>query len=250
MSRVLRRGMSGNDVRAVQHFLLGLGFLGGPVQSAGLADGAFGPLTEEAVRRFQSARGLRSDGVVGPVTLGMMMQGGLAVLVDTNEDWPPEPPNFKAPSNNEMRMRRWGRFEYRDLNNRAGEIEILGDWEATHIVDVHCPVFNKRVRLHRDVADDYVAFMQAIIADGKRDLLLTHEGAFYPRFIRGSRSILSNHSWGTAFDVNYEWNQLGHIPAYRHQLGSVRELVPLGVEHGWYWGGWFGRRDGMHFEHV
>lgn len=69
-----------------------------------------------------------------------------------------------------------------------------------------------------------------------------------PRFVRGSRTTLSNHSWGTAFDINYAWNCLGALPALRGEKGSVRELVPIAHRHGFYWGGHFSRRDGMHFE--
>ena len=50
-------------VRAVQRRLRELGQRPGPV------DGLFGPLTEAAVERFQQARDLASDGIVGPRTL-------------------------------------------------------------------------------------------------------------------------------------------------------------------------------------
>lgn len=59
----------------------------------------------------------------------------------------------------------------------------------------------------------------------------------------------SNHAWGTAFDINVPWNGLGATPALVGARGSVRKLVPLANEHGFYWGGHFnGRPDGMHFE--
>jgi hypothetical protein len=50
------------------------------------------------------------------------------------------------------------------------------------------------------------------------------------------------------FDVNFEWNRMGTVPALRGDKGSVRERVPIANEHGFYWGGHFSRRDGMHFE--
>jgi hypothetical protein len=71
---------------------------------------------------------------------------------------------------------------------------------------------------------------------------------FFARFVRGSRSTLSNHSKGSAFDINAGYNGLGRVPAPIGATGSVRELVPLAVRFGFYWGGWFSRGDGMHFE--
>lgn len=58
--RLLRRGDVGPDVRALQS-RLGID-----------ADGAFGALTEEAVRRFQQAHGLAADGIAGPLTLARL----------------------------------------------------------------------------------------------------------------------------------------------------------------------------------
>ena len=47
--------------RVIQHLLRHHGF-------AVVVDGAYGPRTEQAVRAFQAARGLRVDGAVGPRT--------------------------------------------------------------------------------------------------------------------------------------------------------------------------------------
>ena len=61
-SRLLRRGTSGSDVAELQGFLNLQGHEAGPV------DGAFGSLTDLAVRAFQRDRGLNADGVVGAQT--------------------------------------------------------------------------------------------------------------------------------------------------------------------------------------
>lgn len=52
---------TGEDVRDVQRELAVRGLLVEP-------DGAFGPLTDAAVRRYQASRGLDDDGIVGPLT--------------------------------------------------------------------------------------------------------------------------------------------------------------------------------------
>ena len=36
-----------------------------------------------------------------------------------------------------------------------------------------------------------------------------YAGANAPRFIRGSKTVLGNHAFGTAFDINTAWNALG-----------------------------------------
>jgi hypothetical protein len=65
--RMIRLGDSRPDlVRTVQARLAAAGFDPGPV------DGKFGPRTLAAVQRFQTARGLIVDGIVGPQTWGAL----------------------------------------------------------------------------------------------------------------------------------------------------------------------------------
>ena len=59
---LLRYGSRGESVRQVQSRLNKLGYW------CGTADGIFGVNTQSAVRRFQSAKGLSVDGIVGPKT--------------------------------------------------------------------------------------------------------------------------------------------------------------------------------------
>ena len=59
---VLRKGDKGEDVRGLQERLNDLGY------DCGLADGAFGTRTKNAVVRFQTDHGLDPDGVVGSRT--------------------------------------------------------------------------------------------------------------------------------------------------------------------------------------
>lgn len=65
---VLDRNEKGRDVRALQEQLGKLGYTDGHGKPLA-ADGHFGPRTEEAVRKFQQAHGLKPDGDAGPLTL-------------------------------------------------------------------------------------------------------------------------------------------------------------------------------------
>lgn len=68
--RVLKKGMSGEDVRNLQILLIGKSYL-----TVNGADGNFGPKTESAVKEFQTANGLTDDGKVGPNTWNKLING-------------------------------------------------------------------------------------------------------------------------------------------------------------------------------
>jgi len=65
--RILKTGLSGEDVSALQTTLCSLGYL-----MPGKADGIFGSLTMSAVVELQRKHGLSCDGIVGPATLAAM----------------------------------------------------------------------------------------------------------------------------------------------------------------------------------
>ncbi|MDQ3677938.1 MAG: peptidoglycan-binding protein [Actinomycetota bacterium] len=64
----LGRGSEGQAVTDLQEMLIELRFKPGEV------DGVFGPLTESAVKLFQTSVDTESDGVVGPLTLERLNQ--------------------------------------------------------------------------------------------------------------------------------------------------------------------------------
>ena len=66
---VVREGDSGVFVKQVQS-VVGVS-----------VDGAFGPLTEAAVKSWQSANGLTADGVIGPATWAVMFPAPVAAPV-------------------------------------------------------------------------------------------------------------------------------------------------------------------------
>jgi hypothetical protein len=82
-STTLRQGSTGNCVKYLQWALNQLSYISPKLQ----VDGQFGPMTNSAVRTFQSRVGIGVDGVVGPQTWGKLDQ-----LVPPNSSTPPPPP--------------------------------------------------------------------------------------------------------------------------------------------------------------
>ena len=64
----LKPGDTGSQVKILQQALNSLNY------SVGKPDGVYGPATQLAVEKFQLAKGLAEDGVVGPETLAKLQQ--------------------------------------------------------------------------------------------------------------------------------------------------------------------------------
>lgn len=256
---ILREGSRGKDVERWQQFLVGQHHL------RGTADGIFGPMTAEATRRFQKAHRLAADGVVGPRTLGMALtlgyDPGLEDKVDPATSTILTGESSLKPVTEARRKKLFGEFDYEPAPTRGNPEKILitDGWDRTNIKTVSIPqlkgisVFGKpssgRMRFHTKAAEQLKALWAAWEAEGLLPLILSYDGSYTPRFIRGSQTHLSNHAYGSAFDINAYWNRLGTVPALLGEKGSVRELAAIANEHGFYWGGHFkARPDGMHFE--
>lgn len=67
-AQTLNPGDTGPQVKKLQQALAAAGF------SPGKPDGVYGPTTKVAVERFQVAKGLAEDGVVGPATLAALQK--------------------------------------------------------------------------------------------------------------------------------------------------------------------------------
>jgi len=257
MLQILRRGSTGPDVDRWQTFLRGLS-----QNSSVIVNGTFDIVTELETKSFQSRKGLVPDGTVGPKTMSIAIQAGYPLMDDPTLDingpnWPPRP--AVGPLSHTDREKLFGRFSYvasPTMGNPEG-ITITGDWLNKSITNVSVsqlrgtPGFPKSgiVSIHVAISQQFLNLFKAWDDAGLTYLIVTWGGSWAPRFIRGSRTVLSNHAWATAFDINVQWNQLGIQPALRGATGSTRELVDIAYEHGFYWGGWFPQRpDGMHFE--
>lgn len=173
-----------------------------------------------------------------------------------------------SPLTHDQRCAMFGRFSWqpRPTKQNPEQVAIDPDWEKANLVTIKPSQFpHTSVRVHKLVVDPLVQLFDAWEAAGLFGKVLTWDGCQVSRFMRFTGSIeermdksrhatersLSNHAWGSAFDINAYWNRLGTEPAALGGVGSVRALVPLAYEHGFVWGGFFQhRKDGMHFDYV
>lgn len=228
MATKLKKGSSGFEVEALQERLRELGFYGGNI------DGEFGPITERGVLLFQKANGLKQDGVVGPRTWTALE------LKETPQD-SLRPP--KRPRN------------YAEVKAIFGDPLSVG-WSSSNLA--FCEVvptlkafpIKKGSTLrgfycHKLLVLVFQKVFEEIALEGLVDEIKTFDGCFNIRKIRGSSTTMSLHSWAIAIDLNYKGNELGNPkPEMDHRVIAVFE------KHGFYWGGNFKRRDGMHFEYF
>jgi hypothetical protein len=179
--------------------------------------------------------------------------------------WPPPPPFaplFAQPGGAEAALGeiRWVRAASGDPD----AIRITNGWNEQHLTLVEVPQLRRfasagggRIRFHQRAAAQLRQLFADWEAAGLLPLILSFDGAYNPRTIRSTTpgqvtDILSNHAYGTAFDLNAAQNGFMRQPALVGAYGSLRELVPLAYANGFYWGGHFrypgGGADGMHFE--
>lgn len=253
--RVLKLGVAGGDVRKWQLFLVGQRL------ARFTPNGKFGPATRTATVAFQKKHGLDPDGKVGNRTLGRAMMLGFELIDFTGETGGgyPKEPRFRPLVGTTARQQAFGRFAFvpAPQPDNAEAIRITDDWESESIVRIAVPqLAGKRgapasgaVRFHQRAATQLQDLFKAWSKARVLDRVLTWDGSFVARYIRGSDAVLSNHAFGSAFDINAALNPLGVEPAFPGKAGCVYDLVRIAHEHGFYWGGHFaGRRDGMHFE--
>lgn len=265
----LEYGDEGTDVRRLQEHL-------NSATSASLSpDGSFGSLTRTALREYQKTLGLDQSGKVDEPTFHTLAGKGLVLLgpatpgSSNSLSWPPVPAGPPQPTAKHTTDLFTGfNFRHTPTATNREHIDILDGWVEQNIVELHIPQLDKcmfaagrrhvrrdrgTIHCHRLAAPAFLKLFERWEDAGLTDRILTCAGAFNARLKRGATvpkpANLSNHSWGTAIDLNAWENPLGHTPVGVGARGCVRELVDIANGLGFYWGGHFaGRPDGMHFE--
>ncbi len=246
-----------NPVGQWQTFLRGDGI--SPDLTNLVVTGIYDEPTMAATRAYQAFYGLDVTGIMDRGTLEYAKVNHRFAGIDFKPGKMLVPPPPFTPMTYAEKLAVFGDFQYKPDPSKVNPegIAILGDWVKKNIVNVKIPQLkgisgapsNCTVPFHRKGAEQLKAMWQAWEDAGLLPLVKTFGGTWVPRFVRGSRTTLSNHSYGSAMDINVAWNGLGVTPKQPGQEGSVVELVPTAYDHGFQWGGaWSTRPDGMHFE--
>lgn len=168
-----------------------------------------------------------------------------------------------------QRCKKFGRFRFRPdpTDHNPEHITILDGWAVSEITYVRCEQLvqfgRAQVSINYRAKDAFLGLWQAWEDEGLLDIIESWNGSYAPRYKRGrapglqpgvpipilyASPALSNHSWGTAFDINAKLCPMGR-PA--PSSSGMRQLEPIANEFGWFWGGRFkGRPDPMHYEYV
>ena len=247
---VLKLGSRGKAVTSWQGFLSDLGMLAEP------PDGVFGQNTHRATLQFQTTNAVGATGELCANTLRAAEAAGFLGI----GFYPPKP-DFQPITTTAGRHALFGRLRFVRAPRAADRdaIRITNGWsDNLELVDVPqlagVPfgwggTCEGTVRFHKSGAAPLKGMFRDWEAAGLRRRILTFDGAYNPRLMRGSRTVLSAHAFGSAIDLNAQWNGLGRVPASLGARGCVLELVRIASSHGFYWGGHFSsRKDGMHFE--
>lgn len=247
MSLLVQKGNRGIHVEGWQNFLLSEGF------EQIVVDGIFGRQTDKFTRVWQRAQGLKADGIVGPNTLRVAKVMGLDRTYPNTEagaaDW--NDIANKPPSGLMMsKPRRWG--EDRPHVGLFGRLVVPRSFRK-RLVKVEIPqlsgIASRTTWLfHPLMVDPVRSTFDEWEKAGLMRYVLTWHGSYVPRMVRGSKTKPSDHAYGTAFDINARWNRMGRHPATVDEVGTVVPLLEIASKNGLYWGGWWTRPDGMHFE--
>lgn len=188
-------------------------------------------------KQTRAARRIGSLFVVGVFALGLVIAGFVGVGWWRRHNSDIAPPD----------QRGWG-------HPGAPQSTDGEQFRVRNIVLIHAG--GVRVRVHRRAAPLFRGFLDELAADGYA-IRQADTGGYNHRFKRCADAAscegqLSDHSWGTAVDVNWTTNALGTKTGCRMTTDLPADVGALAKRWGLRWGGNFSchSKDPMHFEVV
>lgn len=147
----------------------------------------------------------------------------------------------------------YGQFRYREIG--GGRIEIDPQWVAQNIVTITLPGLNRTVQVNRAAKDKFIKAFNYIkngtaTINGKEvsllSLIKTMDGTFVSRHVNWNPANgLSNHSWGTAIDINAS-THFGYVSPGDSDDPNLILWEKAFKPAGFSWGNSYS--DSMHFE--
>lgn len=201
LSRILRYGMVGKDIKHFQNKLIDLKYM------ESNADGNFGPLTLKSIKKFQKDKGVTVDGIVGPQTWRVLFNTTVPKNVDPIKVKPKSKSKFNLDPN--------------EVTDNGLEIynQIMNDLEYVKKVTK-----KKVIYLHHTAGshrpDWVISGWDKADSNGKRVRVGTH-------YVIGRESIDGDLTWDgkvfRAFEDKYWAYHLG-------AGGDVRNSEAIGIE--------------------
>jgi hypothetical protein len=141
---------------------------------------------------------------------------------------------------------RYGKFNFYELS--GGNVQIDGNWPSDNLVILRnvCGTGHS-IQLHHLLTGHFQESFQAAL-DAAPGYLARMLGGFCARHKMHSPSrSLSIHSWGAAFDINWDCNLVATPLVSDLPQAFINALK----YHGWEWGGdWHTDKDAMHFQYA
>lgn len=193
-------------------------------------DTTYTEATALATRAYQDRYHLGFDGTAGNQTIGYAMaHHGFELFELSSPDFPSQPPDAQALMF-EDRQKLLGeiQFEAAPTADNPEAIRITNDWKKTHLTTVSIPQIrgvygapqSGVIEFNKAAAGQLQALFQDWEREGLLGRLLSWGGTFAPRFIRGSRTTLSQHCL-PADQTVWTPDGVAHMGDMRNYSGSV-----------------------------
>lgn len=163
---------------------------------------------------------------------------------------------FPSPLTNEQRCNLFGRFAYRPdpAPGNAEKIFVTDDWATKNLVKVSLGPLAKLKQgvthtwMHKLVEPKFLHLLEELEKASCLKDIITFDGCYAGRFMRGRPGKLSAHAWGSALDFNARYNPLGQPGAKKGDMGYMGRVAEVAELNGWACGIRFTRNDPMHVE--
>ncbi len=158
----------------------------------------------------------------------------------------PLPLSFVPPNGLKEVKRVFGDFKYVELSK--GEVDIDDTWERDNLVLLRnvCGT-GLRIQLHYKIATTFETCLAEAMRRCPKYKVRMLGGHSARHMMHDPKNPLSLHSWGCAFDINWDKN-----PVSKTLITDLPSpFISAFTEQGWEWGGaWKSTKDSMHFQYA